>query len=188
MGLRYAVVTSVNRDDRKDGGAELFQFGDVGTVLLSDVRNRVPRLAKVLGSLAAHAAHRNPLGLSPFRKIRQLWLGEADARSRGCCRGQHVFRVQFYIFFTDASARAVTLHAVDVDANFSRQPTHMGRGGHRIAMLGAGNLTELHRHGNSRLPGFRLCFLRKIRRQSLFFCFAFSFHCELKSEARGLLP
>jgi len=24
MGLRYAVVTSVNRDDRKDGGAELF--------------------------------------------------------------------------------------------------------------------------------------------------------------------
>src|SRR6266849_9439955 len=24
LGLRYAVVTSVNRDDRKDGGAELF--------------------------------------------------------------------------------------------------------------------------------------------------------------------
>jgi lipoic acid synthetase len=26
MGLRYAVVTSVNRDDRKDGGAELFKL------------------------------------------------------------------------------------------------------------------------------------------------------------------
>ena len=25
MGLHYAVVTSVNRDDRKDGGAELFR-------------------------------------------------------------------------------------------------------------------------------------------------------------------
>ena len=24
LGLRYAVITSVNRDDRKDGGAELF--------------------------------------------------------------------------------------------------------------------------------------------------------------------
>ena len=28
MGLRYAVVTSVNRDDRKDGGAELFALDD----------------------------------------------------------------------------------------------------------------------------------------------------------------
>src|ERR1700709_1828348 len=26
MGLKYAVVTSVNRDDRKDGGAELFRL------------------------------------------------------------------------------------------------------------------------------------------------------------------
>ncbi len=26
LGLRYAVITSVNRDDRKDGGAELFQL------------------------------------------------------------------------------------------------------------------------------------------------------------------
>jgi lipoyl synthase len=26
MGLRFAVITSVNRDDRKDGGAELFAF------------------------------------------------------------------------------------------------------------------------------------------------------------------
>jgi lipoic acid synthetase len=36
MGLRYAVVTSVNRDDRKDGGAELFKF----TILA--IRERVP--------------------------------------------------------------------------------------------------------------------------------------------------
>ena len=26
LGLRYAVITSVNRDDRKDGGAELFKL------------------------------------------------------------------------------------------------------------------------------------------------------------------
>src|SRR5580698_8816907 len=36
MGLRYAVVTSVNRDDRKDGGAELFKF------TIEAIRERVP--------------------------------------------------------------------------------------------------------------------------------------------------
>ena len=36
MGLRYAVVTSVNRDDRKDGGAELF------AMTIQAIRERVP--------------------------------------------------------------------------------------------------------------------------------------------------
>lgn len=36
MGLRYAVVTSVNRDDRKDGGAELF------VLTIEAIRARVP--------------------------------------------------------------------------------------------------------------------------------------------------
>ena len=36
MGLRYAVVTSVNRDDRKDGGAELF------VLTIRAIRERVP--------------------------------------------------------------------------------------------------------------------------------------------------
>jgi lipoic acid synthetase len=36
MGLRFAVVTSVNRDDRKDGGAELFAF------TIEAIRERVP--------------------------------------------------------------------------------------------------------------------------------------------------
>jgi lipoic acid synthetase len=36
MGLRYAVVTSVNRDDRKDGGAELF------AVTIRAIRARIP--------------------------------------------------------------------------------------------------------------------------------------------------
>jgi lipoic acid synthetase len=36
MGLRYAVVTSVNRDDRKDGGAELFRM------TIDAIRNRIP--------------------------------------------------------------------------------------------------------------------------------------------------
>src|ERR1700676_3568542 len=36
LGLRYAVVTSVNRDDRKDGGAELFAR------TIRAIRQRVP--------------------------------------------------------------------------------------------------------------------------------------------------
>jgi lipoic acid synthetase len=36
MGLRFAVVTSVNRDDRKDGGAELF------AMTIRAIRERVP--------------------------------------------------------------------------------------------------------------------------------------------------
>jgi lipoic acid synthetase len=36
MGLRFAVITSVNRDDRKDGGAELF------ALVIRVIRERVP--------------------------------------------------------------------------------------------------------------------------------------------------
>lgn len=36
LGLKYAVVTSVNRDDRKDGGAELF------ALTIHAIRERVP--------------------------------------------------------------------------------------------------------------------------------------------------
>ena len=36
MGLKYAVITSVNRDDRRDGGAELF------ALTIEAIRQRVP--------------------------------------------------------------------------------------------------------------------------------------------------
>jgi len=36
MGLRYSVITSVNRDDRKDGGAELF------AMTIQAIRERIP--------------------------------------------------------------------------------------------------------------------------------------------------
>src|ERR1019366_7949163 len=36
MGLRFAVITSVNRDDRKDGGAELF------AATIRAIRGRIP--------------------------------------------------------------------------------------------------------------------------------------------------
>lgn len=36
LGLRYAVITSVDRDDRKDGGAEMF------ALVIAAIRDRVP--------------------------------------------------------------------------------------------------------------------------------------------------
>ena len=36
LGLKYAVITSVNRDDRKDGGAELF------ALTINAIRDRIP--------------------------------------------------------------------------------------------------------------------------------------------------
>jgi lipoyl synthase len=36
MGLKFAVITSVNRDDREDGGAELF------AMVIREIRHRVP--------------------------------------------------------------------------------------------------------------------------------------------------
>src|SRR4051795_3759108 len=36
LGLKYAVITSVNRDDRKDGGAELF------ALTIRAIRDRIP--------------------------------------------------------------------------------------------------------------------------------------------------
>jgi len=36
MGLKFAVITSVNRDDRHDGGAELF------ALTIRAIRQRVP--------------------------------------------------------------------------------------------------------------------------------------------------
>src|SRR5258707_8188916 len=36
LGLKYAVITSVNRDDRKDGGAELF------AMTIAAIRERIP--------------------------------------------------------------------------------------------------------------------------------------------------
>ncbi|HTM47149.1 MAG TPA: lipoyl synthase [Bryobacteraceae bacterium] len=55
MGLRFAVITSVNRDDRKDGGAELF------ALTIQAIRRRVPGcgvetlVPDFQGSLAAMA-------------------------------------------------------------------------------------------------------------------------------------
>ena len=89
--------------------AQLLEFGDVGAVMLRDMRNRVPRFGEMFGSFAPHAAHRNALDLAPFGKVGKLGLGEMPgARSlRSACRADsNAFRISLDIVFADASTRA----------------------------------------------------------------------------------
>jgi lipoic acid synthetase len=88
MGLRYAVVTSVNRDDRKDGGAELF------ALTIEAIRDRVPgcRVEVLVPDFqGSHAAMRIVMDARPDvlnhntetvpRLYRQVRLGARYERS-----------------------------------------------------------------------------------------------------------
>jgi len=88
LGLRYAVVTSVNRDDRKDGGADLF----VSTI--GAIRARVPgcRVEVLVPDFqGSHAAMRAVMDAHPDvlnhntetvpRLYRQVRLGARYERS-----------------------------------------------------------------------------------------------------------
>ena len=103
MGLRYAVVTSVNRDDRKDGGAELF------AVTIRAIRERIPGCqveVLVPDFQGSHAAMEIVMNAAPDvlnhntetvpRLYRQVRLGARYERSldmlahakQSCARGR----------------------------------------------------------------------------------------------------
>lgn len=88
LGLRYAVVTSVNRDDRKDGGAELF------ALTIRAIRERLPecRVEVLIPDFqGSHAAMDTVLAAAPDvlnhntetvpRLYRQVRLGARYERS-----------------------------------------------------------------------------------------------------------
>jgi lipoic acid synthetase len=88
LGLRYAVITSVNRDDRKDGGAELF------ALTIEAIRERAPQCkVEILipDFQGSHAAMDRVLGARPDvlnhnietvpRLYRQVRLGARYERS-----------------------------------------------------------------------------------------------------------
>jgi lipoic acid synthetase len=88
MGLRFAVITSVNRDDRKDGGAELF------AITIRAIRERVPECGVevlVPDFQGSHAAMEIVMAASPDvlnhntetvpRLYRQVRLGARYERS-----------------------------------------------------------------------------------------------------------
>jgi lipoyl synthase len=88
MGLKYAVITSVNRDDRKDGGAELF------ALTIRAIRERIPgcRVEVLIPDFqGSHAAMDTVLEAAPDvlnhntetvpRLYRQVRLGARFERS-----------------------------------------------------------------------------------------------------------
>ncbi len=80
MGLRYATVTGVARDDLPDGGAWLYaqtvreihaRCGDVGVeLLIPDFRARAEQLAEVFGATPEVLAHNIETVPRVFRRIR----------------------------------------------------------------------------------------------------------------------
>ncbi len=71
---------------RSKPGAQLFEFGDVGAVVLGDMRNRVPGFRQMLGSFAANSAHGYAFDFAPLGEIRKLRLGKVTrARWRLRC-------------------------------------------------------------------------------------------------------
>jgi lipoic acid synthetase len=96
MGLKYAVVTSVNRDDRKDGGAELF------ALTIQAIRQRVPGCkveVLVPDFQGSHAAMETVMVAAPDvlnhntetvpRLYRQVRLGARYERSLEMLRYAH---------------------------------------------------------------------------------------------------
>ena len=48
---------------------QLFEFGDVSSIVLRHMRDGIPRFAEMFCSLAPHAAHRHALDFSPLREV-----------------------------------------------------------------------------------------------------------------------
>ncbi len=155
--------------------AQLFQFGDVGQIVLGDVRDGIPGLGKVLGGLAADGAHRNLLDRPPLGKVRQLRRRMHESRSHGGSRygragaADHRFSVSLDVIFQDALARAAAAHVVDVDPKFASQTANRGRSRQRRTVLRSGRLRQLRR--NHRLRFFPV----NIGRKSLFLALALQF-------------
>ena len=66
--------------------AQLLEFGDVGAVVLRDVRNRVPGFGEMLGGFAANSAHGDALDLAPLGEIGKLAAEQSVRRAAGLAR------------------------------------------------------------------------------------------------------
>jgi lipoic acid synthetase len=99
LGLKYAVITSVNRDDRKDGGAELF------ALTIRAIRERIPgcRVEVLIPDFqGSHAAMDIVLDAAPDvmnhntetvpRLYRQVRLGARYERSLDILAYSHAVR------------------------------------------------------------------------------------------------
>ena len=136
--------------------------------------------------LAANAAHGNTLDFSPPGEIRELRRDEMSGARRSLrrrsCRGQRGFSVRLYVVFADAPARSGAFYFVNIDADFTRQPSRVRSGGDRLPVLSASYFAELRRHGERRRT-----LLRLIGGQRLFFGLSLRTNRRLEREPRSML-
>src|SRR5580658_7780079 len=153
---------------RSEAGTELFEFSDVGAVVLRYVRNRVPGFGQVLGSFAANAAHGDAFDFAPLGEVGKLRRNEVPGtRGRlrsGGSRREERLGVRLDVVFANAAAWTCAFDLVDIDTDFTGKTSHVRSRGDGLAMFGAGNFAELCRHAE-----YRRCHLRLIRRERLFF-------------------
>ena len=164
-----------------EAGAELLQFGDVGAVVLRDVRNRVPGLGEMLGGLAADAAHRDPLDFAPAREVRQSGFDEMSGTRRGRTggRGEQCFGARLDVVLGNAAAGTGAGHLIKINAQFARQTADVRCGGNGPVLLRARDLAKLCGHAERRCSRRT----RRVRRQRLFFGLAFGADGRLKRQS-----
>ena len=94
-------------------------------------------------SILPHLAKSGSCGWAKCPARGGAWTAVAAAESSA-------FAYSFDVVFADASAGAAAFDFVDVDADFARQAPHVRRGRNGLAMFGARNLAQLHRHAEDR--------------------------------------
>ena len=103
---------------------QLFKFSDVGPVVLGHLRNRGPSARHLIGSEAAHVAHRPPFDLAPAVEIRQRHNGRCCCRRRVGLVGRTRAGVAFDVFGRHPPAGSRAGNRMDVDADFAGQAPH----------------------------------------------------------------
>ena len=98
--------------------AQRLELGDVGLVVLRDVRDRLPGVAEMLRRLAADVGHRLAFDFAPFREVGQRLCGAATPAPAVAppVTRHHAADVRLHVFGTDASAGAAARDTRDVDA------------------------------------------------------------------------
>src|SRR4029077_2079977 len=127
-------------------GAQLLEFGDVSTVVLGHMRNRVPGFGHMLRGLPPNAAHRYTFDLAPLREIRKVRLGEVTGAwcSDGCsCGGEQRFGISLHIIFADPSTGASAFDFIDVNTDLAREAANVGGSRNRLPVLGSSDFVKL---------------------------------------------
>jgi hypothetical protein len=107
--------------------AELVEVGDVGLVVLRDVRDRDPAAVQVRRGQLADPVQLADLGGAELREVDLRWRRDRDSRDRHAGRGallDHALHVAAHVVGRDARLRSGAGHEAQVDAHLARDAPH----------------------------------------------------------------